>query len=47
MKSTSSFGGSHLTKLSRFTRKSRRRHGVNSNRFLNGDDSTGKEGIVL
>ena len=44
MKSTSSFGRSHHTKLSQFTRKSRRRHSVNSNWLLNGDDSTDKGG---
>ena len=31
MKSTLSFRGPHITKLPQFTRKSRRRHGVNSN----------------
>ena len=47
MKNTSSSEGSHLAKLSWFTRKSCRRHGVNSNQLLNGDDSTIKGGIVL
>ena len=47
MKSTSSFGQFHLMKLSRFTEKGRRRHGVNSNQLLKGDDSTDKGAIVL
>ena len=42
MKSTLHFKGSHLTKLSWFSEKSRRRHGVNSNWPLNDDDSTTK-----
>ena len=47
MKRTSSFGGgSQVTKLSWFIEKSLRRHGVNSNWLFNGDDSTGKGGMI-
>ena len=47
MKSTPSFGWSHLMKLSLFTEKSHRRHSVNSNQLLNNDDSTNKRSMVL
>ena len=47
MKSTSSFGGSHLTKWLKFTGKSCGRHNVNSNPLSNSEDSSRKMGIGL
>ena len=47
MNSILNFWRSHLTKLPRFTGKSRGSHGVNSNWPLNDEDSSVKGGMVL
>ena len=47
LKSASRFGGSHLTKLLRFTEKRCGRHGENSDPLPNSGDSSGEMGMIL